>query len=360
MQKTQITVAITGLNNADNPGPGMPVIRSLRQSEHFAIRIVGLAYENLEPGIYMDDMVDAVYTLPYPSLGHETLLARLAYIHEQENLDVLIPNFDAELYSFIKISDLLSSMGIRMLLPTHGQFDARLKGKLVEFGQQFGIRVPKSITVFNIGELSQSLHEFSFPVVVKGKFYEAYIAMNAEQAHSYFYKLAAKWGMPVILQQFIKGQEFNVTALGDGNGQLMGAVAMRKTYITDNGKGWAGVSIDDEQLLGMARQIVTQTRWGGGLELELMKDDSTGEVYLIEINPRFPAWVYLATACGQNHPEMLVQLALGETIAPLDHYDVGKMFVRYSWDMICDMSRFQQIATTGESIQYPAELSVLA
>jgi len=360
MQKTHVTVAVTGLNNAENPGPGVPVIRSLRESRHFEVRIVGLVYENLEPGIYMDDMVDTVYTIPYPSLGHETLLARLAYIHQQERLDVIIPNFDAELFSFIKISDLLSSMGIRTLLPTHEQFDARLKGKLVEFGQQFDINVPKSLTVYNIGELTQALHEFSYPVVVKGKFYEAYIAMNAEQAHSYFYKLAAKWGMPIILQQFIKGQEFNVTALGDGRGQLIGAVPMRKTYITANGKGWAGVSIDDEQLLGMARQTVTQTRWGGGLEPELMKEDSTGNVYLIEINPRFPAWVYLATACNQNHPEALVRLALGESVAPYEDYEVGKMFVRYSWDMICDMSRFQQLATTGESILNPAEQSVLA
>ena len=32
--KTKITVAITGLNNTDNPGPGVPVIRGIRESEN--------------------------------------------------------------------------------------------------------------------------------------------------------------------------------------------------------------------------------------------------------------------------------------------------------------------------------------
>ncbi|WP_080057714.1 ATP-grasp domain-containing protein [Spirosoma aerolatum] len=356
MNKLPVTIAVTGLNNSDNPGPGIPVIRSLRESRYLDVRIVGLSYENLEPGIYLDDMVDMVYSIPYPSLGHETLLARLTYIHEQEGLDVIIPNFDAELFSFIKISDRLVSMGIRTLLPTQEQFDARLKGKLAEFGEQFHINVPKSVTVFRADELGQALQLFSYPVVVKGKFYEAYIAHTPEQAQSYFYKLAAKWGTPIILQQFIRGQEFNITALGDGKGRLMGAVPMRKTYITSNGKGWAGVSIEDENLLEMAREVVSQMRWGGGMELELMKEDSTGDVYLIEINPRFPAWVYLAAACGQNHPDMLVRLALGEDVEPSDEYEVGKMFVRYSWDMICDMSRFQEIATTGEMAIRPLEL----
>ena len=50
MEKTNITVAVTGLNNTDNPGPGIPVIRSILESQVFDARIIGLAYENLEIG----------------------------------------------------------------------------------------------------------------------------------------------------------------------------------------------------------------------------------------------------------------------------------------------------------------------
>ena len=41
------TVAVTGLNATDNPGPGVSVIRSLRAHPDFDGRIVGLAYDGM-------------------------------------------------------------------------------------------------------------------------------------------------------------------------------------------------------------------------------------------------------------------------------------------------------------------------
>lgn len=347
--KKKITVAVTALNAIDSPGPGIPVIRGLRESKHFDVRIIGLAYENLEPGIYMHDLVDKTYQIPYPSIGHETLMSRLEYIHQQEKLDVIIPNFDAELFSFIKLAPQLKEMGIATLLPTVEQFEARQKGNLSEFGEQYGIGVPKSIPVYSVDDLRREMSStLKYPVVVKGKFYEAFTAHNLEQATNYFYKMSAKWGTPVILQQFIKGQEYNVTAIGDGQGRLMGAVPMRKTYITSTGKGWAGISIDAPDLLAMAANVVENAKWGGGLELELIREEGSNDLYLIEINPRFPAWVYFAVGCGQNHPETLVRLAMGDEVEPFKNYEIGKMFIRYSYDLICDLKDFEKISTFGE------------
>ena len=89
------------------------------------------------------------------------------------------------------------------------------------------------------------------------------------------------------------------------------------------------------------------TKWKGGMELEIIKTDG-GEYYLIEINPRFPAWVYLALGCGQNHPEALVRMALGEDVKPFEKYDVGTMFIRYAYDMIVQLDEFEKISTSGE------------
>ncbi|MEI6021674.1 MAG: ATP-grasp domain-containing protein, partial [Bacteroidota bacterium] len=157
----------------------------------------------------------------------------------------------------------------------------------------------------------------------------------------------AKWGLPIIIQEMVYGQEVNVTAIGDGKGNVVGAVPMRKQYITDKGKAWSGISIDDEHLMKMTRQLFSSTKWRGGLELEIIKN-AKGEYYLIEINPRFPAWVYLAVGCGQNHPEALVKMALGEKVKPYTKYDIGKMFIRYSFDMIVELKEFEKIATMGE------------
>ncbi|AMC10214.1 biotin carboxylase [Lutibacter profundi] len=346
MTQKKLTIAITGLNNIDSPGPGVPVIRGIKDSG-MNVRIIGLAYENLEPGIYMPGLVDKTYLIPYPSVGSESFLDRLTYIHEQEKIDIIIPNFDSELYLFIKFSDTLLKMGIHTFLPTLKQFEERQKDNLPEFAKKYKITVPKSKAVLSSNELADLPNEISYPYFIKGKFYEAYKVDNYNQAVFYFNQLSSKWGLPVVVQQAIKGTEVNVIALGDGEGNTIAAVAMRKQYITDKGKAWGGITLNDERLLKITHNIINETKWRGAMELEMIKTDD-GEYHLIEINPRIPAWVYLAVGAGQNIPEMICQLAMGKKVKPLKTYEYGKMFIRYSWDLIGDIKDFEKIIMLGE------------
>lgn len=348
MQKRKITIAVTALNAIDSPGPGISVIRALKESSLYEVRIIGLSYETLEPGIYMHDLVDKTYQVPFPSAGTDTLLKRLEYINELEKLDVIIPNFDSELFNFIKISaHLKEKMNIHTFLPTLEQFEFRQKSNLDEFGKKYDVKVPKGKIIHHPRELKDLAEEFSYPLVIKGKFYDATVVYSEDQAVTAFNRIASKWGLPIILQEFVQGQEVNVTVIGDGNGNTIGAVPMRKQYITDKGKAWSGISISDEKLLNLSQHIISSTKWRGGMELEIIKTEED-DYYLLEINPRFPAWVYLAVGCGQNHPETLVQMALGDYPKPFTSYDVGKLFVRYSYDMIVDLKEFEKISTLGE------------
>jgi carbamoyl-phosphate synthase large subunit len=347
MEKKKITIAATGLNNIDNPGPGVPFIRGVRESKEFNSRIIGLAYENLEPGIYMHNLIDKSYQIPYPSSGSDVLLRRIEYINKLEKINVLIPNFDAELYTFMKSSDKLKEMGINTFLPTLEQFEERHKSVLPEFGKKYDIKVPESKPIFSEREIPDLVNEYKYPMLVKGKYYDAYIAYTPEQVRMFMNKISSKWGLPIIIQEFVVGTEVNVVALGDGNGITIGAVPMRKQYITDKGKAWAGITLDDTNLLDITNKIIGKTKWRGGMELEIIKTKED-EYYLIEINPRLPAWVYLSVGAGQNLPEALVKLALGENVEPMTKYKNGTLFIRYSYDLICDISEFEKLTLNGE------------
>jgi len=342
-----ITIAVTGLNAIDSPGPGIAVIRALRDGLAKPLRIIGLSYETLEPGIYMHDVVDKTYQVPYPAAGSDALLRRLQYIHEKENLQLIIPNFDAELHNFIKLGPVLQSMGIATFLPTQEQFDVRDKINLFRFGQQHGLTVPKDKIINSIAELNSCEETLGFPLVVKGKFYDAIVAYTMEQAQKAFYKLSAKWGFPIIVQEFIDGTEINIAVLGDGNGNAVSIIPMRKLYITDKGKAWAGITLEDDKLVKVARDFVNATNWKGGCELEIMRTKKD-DLYIMEINPRFPAWIYLTAAAGQNQPAALAKMAIGEAAPVFTGYEVGKIFIRYSWDHITDIKEFHQVSGMGE------------
>lgn len=346
-EKKEIVIAVTGLNAVDSPGPGVAVIRSIREGADFPVKIIGLAYESLEPGIYMNGIADKTYQIPYPSAGTDALLSRLSYIHEKEQIDLIIPNFDAELFNFIRISFELEKLGIRTFLPSMSEFEARDKINLAKFGKKHNLLVPADKIVFQKGEIKEIADKFGFPLVVKGKFYEATICNSIEQAEKAYYKLQSKWGLPVIIQEFINGTEVNVAALGDGNGKAVSIVPMRKLYITDKGKAWAGVTIEDELLIAQAQKFIRATKWKGGCELEIMLTPDR-KPYVMEVNPRFPAWIYLAAAAGQNQPAALVKLAMGQKVEPFSNYSIGKLFIRYSWDMVIDISEVHKLSGNGE------------
>lgn len=345
--KPKLVIAVTALNAIDSPGPGVAVIRSIREGLDFDVRIIGLSYEALEPGLYMHDLVDKTYQIPYPTGGTDSLMRRLEYIHEQEHLNLIIPNFDAELFNFIKLIPKLADMGIQTYMPNRETLESRDKMKLFDFGKKHDFMVPKDWIIHEHRELKKLEEEIEYPIVVKGKFYDAIVARNFDQVEKAFYKIQAKWGLPIILQEFIKGTEINIAALGDGEGNAISIIPMRKLYITDKGKAWAGITLDDEKMIDLARKFINKTHWRGGCELEVMLTDD-GKPYIMEVNPRFPAWIYLTAAAGQNQPATLVRMAMGQKVAPFVDYEVGKIFIRYAWDLITDIREFQTISGNGE------------
>lgn len=342
-----LTVALTGLNATDSPGAGVAVARALLASPDYAVRLIGLSYEALEPGIFLRELFAKTYLLPYPAAGSAALLERLAYVHEQENVQVIIPNFDAELPHFIRLAPQLRALGICVCLPTATQLDARDKLNLSTFGATHSLPVPATQPLRYAAELAAAGQALGWPLVLKGRWYEAQVVPTLAQAEAVFASLAARWGLPLLAQQYVQGQELNVAGLADGRGHLLSAVPMRKLTITDKGKAWAGITIEDEHLIELARRFATASQWRGPFELELLRTAS-GEVFVLEINPRFPAWVYLAAAAGHNQPATLLRLAMGEPVAPFGPVAAGKLFVRYAWDLVTDYTDFQQIAGLGE------------
>lgn len=344
--RRRFTIAVTGLNATDNPGPGVAVLRALREAYPEA-RLVGLTYDALDPGIYQIGLTEDVYLLPYPSQGAQALVERLEYIHEQVGLSVIIPTLDAELPSFIDAGPRLLSLGIATFLPTREQLSLRGKGQLAALGVRTGLPVPATTVVTHVDELKQVHLRTPYPFFVKGVFYGATLAHNLEEAVAAFHKVVEQWGIPVIIQTRVSGEEVNVVAVGDGEGGLVGAVAMKKLVLTDKGKGWAGVTIKDAGLLAHTRAFMAATSWRGPCELELIRDKQGG-YHLIEINPRFPAWVYLSPAAGMNLPRAVVELALGREPTPLTDYKAGTVFVRIALDQIAQLEDLQRMLTYGE------------
>ncbi len=342
-----IDIAVTGINASDNPGPGAGVARSLKEFTQLDCRIAGLAYDALEPGVYMDELFDQAFIIPYPTAGSDELLARIAYIQDQFGMDVVIPTLDSELPFFMRNRDALRRLGIHSLLPTPDQYRLRAKEHLTEVAELAAVEAPRQRVVSSVESLMQAVREIGLPLMIKGSLYQAYAAHTPDEAVALFHKIAAQWGYPVIAQQMVKGEELNVIAVGDGRGNTPGLVAVRKMSVTNQGKIWTGVTIKHPALEEATRRFIGRSNWCGALEMECRVEGD--HIHLIEINPRFPAWVYFATGVGINLPAMLVRLALDRPAEEQPDYAAGKLFIRHVQERICDLATFQNMIIRGET-----------
>ncbi len=338
-------VGITGINAVDNPGPGVGIAKSIKKSEEI-FSLLGLSYDAMEPGNYLPWLFDKCFILPYPSEGELPFLERLFYIKNTFGLDAIIPSLDAELPLFIKNQVKLASIGIKTFLPTKKQFNLRSKDKLFEVAKKIGIKVPETWLITSYEDFWEKIAKLTFPIMVKGIFYEAFKAYSPQEASSFFSNIVSKWGYPVLIQEVVSGEEMNVVGVGDGEGGHFGLFAIKKLWITSLGKIWTGVSVKNKNLLEVAEKFIAEFKWRGAFELECIVNKEG--IYLIEINPRFPAWIYFATGAGINLPYRLLKASLGIEPERTWDYQAGKLYIRYTEDLVTDLLVFQNLITKGE------------
>ena len=139
----------------------------------------------------------------------------------------------------------------------------------------------------------------------KSLWYGAARVMDEESLWSATAQLETTWGpRSVWLQHDVTGiaETLAFCAL---DGELLQAAHLTKTQVTPEGKTWVGsvAALDPETEHGL-RGTVRELRWSGGGELELVRDRG-GELSLLEVNTRFPSWMWAATMAGFNLPAAL-------------------------------------------------------
>ncbi len=87
-------------------------------------------------------------------------------------------------------------------------------------------------------------------------------------------------------------------------------------------------STDDPAIVSGVLPFFEKWNWQGAAEVELKHDEKTGEDKVIEINPRFPAYLRFASRCGLELPAIAVRLASGEVSEPM-HYPAYKVGATY-------------------------------
>ncbi|MGW2629763.1 hypothetical protein ACWC2K_10580 [Streptomyces chattanoogensis] len=292
------TVFVSGMHSGPNPSPGLSVARSLRLARP-GLRIVGLDYSRESSGLH-SELLDDLVCLPAWREAHlPTWIEQMDRLLEPEDA-VLIPCLDLE------VRLLARELGShdRILGPSKAALE--LVGKPpVEAAERLGLRAAEYETDTSWESIDRFIRRSPYGVWVKGQHYDAHRAYTAGAALALGDVVQRTWGGSWHLEAHVAGQECSIAFCGL-EGRLLDAVFITKAMVTTEGKTWAGeVAELDEAMRDRLADLVADAGWTGAGELELIRSWS-GELTLMEINPRFPAWIHGTSVCGANLPAALV------------------------------------------------------
>lgn len=297
-------VYISGLYSGPNPSPGLGVARSVRVA-YPAATLIGVDYSNRITGLHWPDFDEIWLQRPWDELDLTTYSTEIGGVLEQGA--VWISGLDLEVHWMAFELSGVSTV----LVPGPSSLAAVTKPE-IEAHRGLPLVVPPfAVTTLPDWELHSFCRANGWQVWLKGPYYEAYRVNDWQDLNRARKALETTWATKrLFLQAHVTGYEESI-ALSAYKGNLLDAVYMVKHEVTPEGKTWSARVTDvPEAIMRPLRSVVKDLNWTGGAELEMIRD-MDGTRWVIDWNPRFPAWIHGATLAGRNLPGLLVEAATG-------------------------------------------------
>lgn len=293
------TIILSGQHSGVNPSPGLGIARSLRGAGDF--RLIGLDYSPNSSGLHSNLLDETVLMPSWSEVDLKTWDAQLCQLTSDPDSS-FISSLDLEVRL---IAERVYGLG-NFLSPSSGalRWITKPPGAIA---QRLGFEsIPSFQNVQDSRELASFIRRSPHGVWVKGQHYEAFRAVDLFGVLRWGEYIEELWGGPWHVEEHVPGQEAGIAFVAT-EGRLIDCVQMRKTILTPAGKTWAGEMTDlDPDRTERLREWVAESAWHGGGEMELI-ERWNGATYLLEVNPRLPAWIHGATVALRNLPLGMVR-----------------------------------------------------
>jgi predicted ATP-grasp superfamily ATP-dependent carboligase len=272
----------------------------------------------------------------------EKWISSIKIIVKKYNIDLTIAGDERSLEFLIRHKESLQRFAQVPLLPSLEYFDiARDKSRLAELIKENNLSQPKTFIYKNDKDLSP-LSNLKYPVLIKnptgegGKGIERF---NDEESLKVYFQ-AHDFEENILCQEYISGHDICISVLcKDG---VITAYTIQQCLI-ENPKLYApSLSVEfvqNEKVLNEASLLMNLLNWQGVAHIDMRLDPLTGQVYVIEINPRFWDSLFASLIAGVNFTWLYCQQMLNLPIKYNGYKSVQVIRVRTL--LKCLLGRYQ-------------------
>ena len=277
--------------------------------------------------------------------SHEAEYAKfmLAFL-QAHHFDVLIPTSDtsAEFMSFHK-EELRLLTGV--LMPDRPIFEKGYdKNNLMTVCREHGFPHPKTVDLRGM-DLSDTqavdvLRSFPYPGLLKPNLTSGGRGMtlvhSLDELKTVYPAIHEQYG-ECHLQQFIKagGRQVKVQVMTDAKGtpRYSSVIWKQRYYPVHGGSSCCNVTIEEPEIAAVCCEVLKTIGWVGFADFDLIENPETGELLIMEINPRIPACVRSAFKSGMDYATMIADVTLGQPLREY-HYESGKRLRHLGFDVL--------------------------
>ncbi len=139
------------------------------------------------------------------------------------------------------------------------------------------------------------------------------------------------------LQRFVRpgGRQIKVQIFTDADRELRyGTVIWKQRYYPVNGgSSCCNVTIDDPRIVAVCAGLLKEIGWVGFADFDLIEDPDSGELLIMELNPRLPACIRSAFKSGVDFATMIADATLGRPLRPYE-YRPGKSLRHLGFEIL--------------------------
>lgn len=289
----------------------LAILPSLHKSRHTIVILTEMHSNYGDKSRY----VNKVYRFEHSD--EDEYVAQITSIVSKERIDVILPMGDDAALILSKHKNLFKVQNLKT-----PEFENFLKGydknSLMTLCREKGYPHPFTIDLDKTATNNERIINFPFPAMLKPNCTTGGRGMilvnNYDEFVSAYPTLHATYG-DYHLQKFIKpgGRQVKVQLYVNERQELVASSVMQKLrwYPNKAGSNCCAVSIKDDEIIKICHHVLRDLKWIGFADFDTIEDSDTGELLIMEINPRLPACIKNAIVAGVNWGEILVNDALG-------------------------------------------------
>lgn len=290
-----VTILVSGVSGI----VGYGCVKTIKKQSNY--KVIGIAaYDS----IVARKLCDEFYIAPFTS--EKRYISWLKDFIKQNNINVLIPGIECDVYEWNRHRTELESLGIKLIL-NNEELIQNCYNKYSFYEMMKDLHPNIMITTMLDEGFENDVKKLSLPFVLKAQVGYGAKGFKIINSKKDYIDYKNSHNEDFICQRYINGKEYTVGAFFNNDSELLYCISMERE-LSAMGYTQNAVVINNSKFEDLVRKIGKSVKAQGVTNFQFIENSEA--IYLLEINPRVSSSTSIREMFGYNECLLAIEYAM--------------------------------------------------